>query len=151
MSVKYVKGDATNPLGKGVKILAHVCNNFGGWGKGFVLAISKKWKEPEAQYREWSRKGEDFDLGNVQFVEARSDIIVANMIAQKGFGGEAVKYDHLRTCLAKVREHAKSQNASVHGPKFGSGLAGGCWAKIEKIIEEELCEKGIDVTIYTLD
>lgn len=38
----YLKGDATEPIGTGHKIIAHVCNNKGGWGRGFVLAISKK-------------------------------------------------------------------------------------------------------------
>lgn len=148
MGIKYIKGDVTTPQAKGVKILAHIVNDQGGWGAGVVLAISKKWKDPENKYREWSRKGEDFELGNVQFVEVRSDIIVANMLAQKGFGGEAVKYDHLRTCLAKVREHAKSQNASVHMPRIGTGLGGGTWNKIEPIIEEELTNQGVEVTVY---
>ena len=50
--VKYIKGDATNPVSEGNKILVHVCNDVGGWGKGFVIAVSNKWKEPEQQYRE---------------------------------------------------------------------------------------------------
>ncbi|MFJ9320094.1 macro domain-containing protein [Streptomyces globisporus] len=32
-----VRGDATAPQGKGVKLILHVCNDLGGWGKGFVL------------------------------------------------------------------------------------------------------------------
>jgi O-acetyl-ADP-ribose deacetylase (regulator of RNase III) len=148
MPIKYLKGDATNPIGKGIKIITHIVNNFGGWGAGFVLAINKKWKEPEAKYREWSRKGEDFDLGNVQFVEVCSDIIVANMLAQKGFGGVAVQHNHLRTCLAKVREYAKSQNASIHMPRIGTGLGGSVWSMIEPIIEEELTNQGVEVTVY---
>ncbi|WP_253732040.1 hypothetical protein [Listeria monocytogenes] len=42
--ITYLKGDATNPMAKGNKIIAHICNDVGGWGKGFVLAISRKWK-----------------------------------------------------------------------------------------------------------
>lgn len=38
----YLKGDATCPQAKGVKIICHVCNDIGGWGKGFVLALSKR-------------------------------------------------------------------------------------------------------------
>ena len=51
MNIQYVKGDATTPQGDGHKIIVHVCNDLGKWGKGFVLAISKRWKEPEATYR----------------------------------------------------------------------------------------------------
>ncbi len=54
--IKYIKGDATSPQAKGTKIIAHICNDLGGWGKGFVLAISKRWKEPESSYRKWHRE-----------------------------------------------------------------------------------------------
>ncbi|PSL41287.1 hypothetical protein CLV51_1211 [Chitinophaga niastensis] len=47
MSIIYFKGDATKPLGSANKIIAHICNDIGGWGKGFVTAISKRWSEPE--------------------------------------------------------------------------------------------------------
>ena len=39
--INYLKGDATQPHSQGTKIIVHVCNDLGGWGKGFVLAISK--------------------------------------------------------------------------------------------------------------
>jgi O-acetyl-ADP-ribose deacetylase (regulator of RNase III) len=56
MSISYIKGDATNPAGQGNKIIVHICNDIGGWGKGFVMAISKRWKEPERKYREWFKQ-----------------------------------------------------------------------------------------------
>ncbi|WP_422664384.1 hypothetical protein [Streptomyces mirabilis] len=37
--IMYVRGDAATPSAKGVKLIAHVCNDIGGWGKGFVLAL----------------------------------------------------------------------------------------------------------------
>jgi O-acetyl-ADP-ribose deacetylase (regulator of RNase III) len=45
--INYINGDATPPLAKGIKIIAHICNAMGGWGKGFVVAISKKWENSE--------------------------------------------------------------------------------------------------------
>src|SRR5262249_13954931 len=53
--IQYLQGDATSPQAKGDKIIAHICNDLGGWGKGFVLAVSRRWSEPEASYREWHR------------------------------------------------------------------------------------------------
>lgn len=44
-TIQYLKGDATNPQVEGNKIITHICNDIGGWGKGFVLAISKRWKK----------------------------------------------------------------------------------------------------------
>lgn len=146
--IKYVKGDATCPTGEGHRILMHICNNKGGWGKGFVLALSKKWKLPEQKYRLWYKSQENFQLGEVQFVGVGGEITVANMLSQDGYGGVAVKYAALRDCLNKVYNFAVSHKATIHAPKIGSGLGGANWDQIEPIIEEELCQKGIDVTIY---
>lgn len=40
--IQYKKGDATNPIDNGNKVIVHICNDIGAWGKGFVMAISKK-------------------------------------------------------------------------------------------------------------
>ncbi len=47
MTIKYITGDATNPEADGLRIIVHVCNDIGGWGRGFVLALSNKWEVPE--------------------------------------------------------------------------------------------------------
>jgi hypothetical protein len=39
---------------------------------------------------------------------------------------------------------------SVHCPKFGCGLAGGKWDKIEPLLISELIDRGINVTVYTI-
>ncbi len=40
--ISYLVGDATTPDTQGPKIISHICNDIGAWGKGFVLAISKR-------------------------------------------------------------------------------------------------------------
>ena len=82
----YLKGDATSPQAKGVKIIGHCCNDLGGWGKGFVLAVSKRWPEPERAYRAWHRERaqNNFGLGAVQLVQCEPLIWVANMVGQHG-------------------------------------------------------------------
>ncbi|CAM5304452.1 hypothetical protein STANM337S_00515 [Streptomyces tanashiensis] len=84
--IAYVRGDATAPQAKGVKIVAHVCNDLGGWGKGFVLALSRRWPEPEAAFRRWHREraGNDFGLGAAQFVQVEPYVWVANLVGQRG-------------------------------------------------------------------
>ena len=86
MPINYLTGDATAPQGSGPKIIVHVCNDVGGWGKGFVVAVSRRWKEPEKQYRAWKKDPSDqpFELGEVQFVQVEDDIWVANLIGQRG-------------------------------------------------------------------
>jgi hypothetical protein len=53
-----VVGDATAPAGSGPRVIVHVCNDVGKWGRGFVLALSRKWAEPERRERAWYRGAE---------------------------------------------------------------------------------------------
>jgi len=152
--ITYLKGDATQPQAKGNKIIAHVCNDLGGWGKGFVLAISKRWPEPESEYREWHRHRatNDFSLGEVQLVKVEQYIWVVNMIGQRGMKtgskGPPVRYPAIEQCLGSIIEKAQELEASVHMPRIGCGLAGGKWDKIEPLIKQTLCQANIDVYVY---
>ena len=69
-TIRYLQGDATQPQATGNRIIAHICNDQGGWGKGFVAALSKHWGGPEAAYRSWyqDRSGNDFGLGAIRLV-----------------------------------------------------------------------------------
>jgi len=154
-SLTYVRGDATQPAGSGPRLIPHVCNNIGGWGSGFVVAISRRWSMPEESYRWWHRAG-GATLGWVQPVMVEPDIWVVNMIGQEGVGRAPdgtppIRYDALRTCLGKVGRIARIKGASIHCPKFGAGLAGGDWRVIEQLIREELVDEGLDVTVYEFD
>lgn len=144
--INYVKGDATNPIGGGNKIIPHICNNKNRWGAGFVLALSKRWSYPEQFYRARQK----YPLGEVDVLQVEDDIYVANMIAQHDTrpdskGNPPIRYEALRTALSKVNKIAVEMNATIHAPKFGAGLSGGDWNVIEGIIEEIMT---VDVTIY---
>jgi O-acetyl-ADP-ribose deacetylase (regulator of RNase III) len=134
MSIKYLLGDATYPAGEEGKVIAHVCNNVHKWGKGFVLSLDKRWSEPKNVFLNLDTK-----LGYVHFVTVEKGIFVANMVAQNGimsrYNKTPIKYNALSECLKCVYEFSKINNYSVHMPKIGSGLAGGDWNIIEKIIE----------------
>ncbi len=153
----YLKGDATQPQAKGVKIVAHVCNDLGGWGKGFVLAITNRWTEPEKQYRQWHRRRSEnnFGLGAVQFVQVEQYLWIANMIGQRGMktgkNGPPVRYEAIESCLALVAIRAIELSASVHMPRIGCGLAGGKWEKVEPLLLNTLCKSGVVVYVYDID
>lgn len=155
--ITYVRGDATAPSVKGVKIVAHVCNDIGGWGKGFVLAVSRRWPEPEAAYRAWhrDRASNDFALGAVQLVRVERYVRVANMIGQRGTRtgskGAPVRYEAIDTALTALAGHAADLGASVHMPRIGCGLAGGKWSRIEPLVTERLVARNIPVTVYDHD
>jgi len=155
----FLVGDATAPdtdtTGPG--IIIHICNDQGGWGAGFVVALSRKWSAPERAYR----KMNSYTLGDVGFVEVESQgtLYVANMIAQHGYrsanGQIPLRYDALETCLLKVAEALEDGDLGpweykVHMPRIGCGLAGGRWEKVEEVIGRTLITRGIDCYVYDL-
>ncbi|MFF4655522.1 macro domain-containing protein [Streptomyces sp. NPDC001381] len=163
--ITYVRGDATVPSVKGVKVIAHVCNDIGGWGRGFVLALSRRWPEPEAAYRAWHREraSNDFGLGALQLVQVKPDVWVANMIGQRGVlpparvrsrrgkmgsAGVPVRYEAIDTALSRLADPVIELAASVHMPRIGCGLAGGKWSRVEPLVTERLVRRGVAVTVY---
>lgn len=155
-TINYLIGDATRPQFAGNKIIAHICNDIGAWGKGFVLALSKISPLPERAYRKWyaNREHNDFELGAVQFVPISEDVLVANMIGQHRLktlnGLPPIRYDAVETALEAVGQKALLSKSSVHLPRIGCGLAGGEWDKIEPLIERRICHKGVTVFVYDL-
>ncbi|WP_218024964.1 hypothetical protein, partial [Nocardia pseudovaccinii] len=85
-TIRYVAGDATEPQSHGHRIIAHICNDEGRWGRGFVVAVSARWPQPEREYRRWHRHRatSNFGLGAVQLVDVGRDLHIANMIGQHG-------------------------------------------------------------------
>lgn len=154
--IKYIKGDATAPQGNGNKIIVHICNDIGGWGRGFVMAISKKWKAPEKSYRDWYASQENFQLGEVQFVQVEDEIWIANLIGQHKTrpdkdGNPPVRYNAIQQGMVAVAHQAEKLNASVHMPRIGCGLAGGKWENIEPILEKELIAGNISTIVYDFE
>ena len=153
--LKYRVGDATIPEAAGMRYIIHVCNDKNQWGAGFVISVSKRWPKAEQEYRGWYRSQNNFKLGEIQIVTVQSDTAIVNMIAQEGvgpdkYGKPPIRYDALKSCLDKIGEHVSNEGGSIHGPRFGSGLAGGNFDLIEPMITDLLIKRGINVTIYDL-
>lgn len=156
--IYYVTGDVTRPTAEGEKCIVHVCNDIGAWGSGVVVAISKRWPEPERAYRQIADNSpEEMVLGNYQMVMVEDDITIVNMIAQHGIrtrknrnAPAPIRYDALRECLKKVADELSTE-VSIHMPRIGCGRAGGTWDKIGPIVEEELVNKGFDVYVYDFE
>jgi O-acetyl-ADP-ribose deacetylase (regulator of RNase III) len=151
--IQYTKGDATSPQSENNKVIVHICNDIGGWGKGFVMAISKRWKKPENQYREWFKSKDGFELGKVQFVQVEEDLWIANLIGQHKInkdenGNAPIRYDAVEEGLKEVTLFAIKNNASIHMPRIGCGLAGGKWEMMEPIILKTLSNNDVEVVVY---
>lgn len=65
-------------------------------------------------------------------------------------GVPPIRYEAVRAGLRRVAEFARAHGATIHMPRIGCGLAGGSWDEVASIIEEELIDKGLDVTVYDL-
>ncbi len=155
-NITFLTGDATAPEGAGQKIIAHVCNNMGAWGAGFVMALSERWRQPQREYQLWASKSRDrlLRLGEVQFVRVSPDITVANIIGQHGtrpLGNlQPIRYEAMVQGLTLTAIRAIETNASVHAPRLGCGLAGGEWRVVEQLLRDAVCARGVPVFIYDL-
>ena len=159
MPIRYATGDALAPEGDGPKLLVHVCNDIGAWGRGFVLPLARRFPETQRRYLSWAagHEAQPFRLGEVQFVPVLTDLSVANLIGQHDIARRGqvtdqppVRYEAIREGLVRVRQEAQRLGASIHMPRIGAGLAGGDWAVTERIITEELVDHKLNVTVYDL-
>ena len=158
--INYIVGDATEPVVKPA-LIVHCCNDIGAWGKGFVMALSKKNRLPEMEYKNWYKyrwrmhldKDPDnyFELGNVQCVYFNDDCDVCNILGQEGIyfknGVAPIRYDALRLGLLKANRYAVDNEETIHMPRIGCGLAGGTWDKVEEIIKSTI---RVDTYVYDL-
>lgn len=179
MEIEYIKGDLFDNL-EDINypvVIPHCCNDVGGWGAGFVTAISNKWVEPEIEYKKWHysktvtrfNKDRPFCLGEVDYVQVRKSpfIFVANMIGQRGVVGsnnhKPIRYLSLANCMNDVAHTVNGLNnyfrnkypdnhkaIQIYAPKFGAGLAQGNWSFIEELITEIWVDRGIQVKVFVI-
>ena len=161
--MKYVEGDLFNHVpaqDDTITIIAHVCNNIGAWGAGFVIPLARRYPNARTLYHEASG---DLKLGWTQFVTSDDGkVVVANMVGQEGVGPTfdendkmipPIRYDALSSCMKAVRDSAllyqqSGKKVRIACPMFGAGLAGGDWPTIENMIVE--IWGGLDTTVYYL-
>lgn len=151
----YRRGDATNPVETGKKMIFHVNNSISAWGSGFVVPLGNRFPEVKKAYLEWgsglSKHRSPFELGEIQIVNtSRKDICVANMIAQKGCGYyydfPPFRPDSFEECLIRLNNIlTKFSFNYLIGPRLGCGISGGSWDIVSGIINKRIT---IPVVIY---
>lgn len=150
----YHSGNAATPIHSSMLII-HIVNGLGKWGKGFVLSLSKNYPNAKKSYLLWSKNIQTFKLGNVDFceVDPNERIYVGNMLAQqdirknKNDHNQYVDYAELKHCLLKVADFALVNRLSIQCPLIGTGLSGGEWDIISKIILDTICYRKINCHI----
>jgi O-acetyl-ADP-ribose deacetylase (regulator of RNase III) len=156
-SIVEVDGDALKPRGAGRRLLVHVIPDLStAWGgNGFAAQVRRRFPEVWRKFRlEAESYGRASRLGQVFIGSLGGGVEIAHMVAQRGIGpsnhGPRLSYAALARCLTAVCDRALSGGASVHMPRIGTGHGGANWELIRELIGQELVDKGVPTTVYTL-
>lgn len=155
IQINHLFGDATAPRGGGPKVIAHVVNDRAkSWGGPFARSLGNRYPTAQKDFSEWTHgEKESQELGAVHWFSPKTDLHVASMVAQKGYGASVkprIRYPALLQCLQVVSQRAKEIGATVHMPRIGAGQGRGHWPLIEELIDDALTRRGVPVFIYTL-
>jgi O-acetyl-ADP-ribose deacetylase (regulator of RNase III) len=155
VTIQYLKGDATQPRGTGARMIVQVVNDKAiTWGKGFSVAVRKKWPYAQKEFTRWVFESRpEFKLGNIHVAKLEESLELASLVAQHGYGPSLfprIQYSALEACLSQIAARARETSASVHMPRIGCGEAGGDWNIVSEIIDETLSRESIPVTVYDL-
>ncbi len=121
-------------------VIVHGCNCQCTMGAGiakFIKAAFPQAYEADCQ----TAKGDRDKMGTISFATIDCDgreLIVGNAYTQFHWRGSGILvcYDSLRSAFNAIKEQFAGKRIGY--PKIGAGLAGGDWATIAAIIDEEL-------------
>lgn len=141
---------------KSIIIIPHCANDFGAWGKGFVVPLGNVFPQSKIDYLSFIKENKNNTLlGKNVYTKIKPNFIVVSMIAQHGIGfknGIPLRYDALSECMMEiVKLYNKIKikyKVEIHCPTFGSCLAGGDASKIEDMIKN--IWKDLEVFVYYL-
>jgi O-acetyl-ADP-ribose deacetylase (regulator of RNase III) len=153
-TLRYVRGDATEPRGTHC-LIVHVVNDATpNWGNvGFAAALRKRYPSLQKSFRIWWESTSSPRLGRVHLAEANPDVWVATVVAQHGYGPSSaprIRYEALAEALEHAAAAAKAHALSVHMPRIGVGQAGGRWDIVEELVRTSFGRFHVAVTVYDL-
>ena len=148
--IQIIKGDLFKNIDK-FQVLVHGCNCFNTMASGFAKQLASEY--PQASYADYkSVKGDKKKLGHWSmakvFPAKQPGLIIINAYTQFNYTRDKDVFEYeawKNICKGLALTYSKK---TIGMPKIGSGLAGGDWDKIYKIIEEELID--LNVLIFEL-
>jgi O-acetyl-ADP-ribose deacetylase (regulator of RNase III) len=149
--MKTIEGDLiTLALEGQFDVIVHGCNCFCTMGAGVARAIQDEF--PEAYAADLiTIKGDRNKLGDFSFATVKRDgreITIVNGYTQFHFHGDSVlvDYDAVQNLFKKVKQQFSGKRIGY--PKIGSGLAGGDWERISRIIDLQLAGEDHSLVLY---
>ena len=137
--------------GEKPRIIAHCANDIGAFGAGFVVPLGEKYPKAKVDYR--TRR--DYRLGETIFSEQPDGTIVAHVIGQRGIrpmnGQPPIRLDALEAGLELVFRKARELNLPVQAPALGTGLAGGRWEDVRRILRHLSSKYMVPTTVFYLE
>ena len=141
--MKSINGDLIKLANDGYfGLIVHGCNCFNEMGKGFAGQI--KYNYPAAYEADCKTEaGDQNKLGTCSVAIIDDSLIVINAYTQfKYKGRHNIDYDAVRDVFRTIAEIYPEEKIGI--PKIGTGMAGGNWSIIRRIIDEET--QGLDIT-----
>lgn len=125
--------------------IAHGCNCMHIMGAGIAKVIRENFPEAyEADLK--TTKGDIRKMGNyssAHIYDFSLDVINAYTQFRPGYG---VNYTAIRKVFERINESYKGKKVGI--PKIGSGIAGGDWGIISRIIEDSTPDLNIVIVDY---
>jgi O-acetyl-ADP-ribose deacetylase (regulator of RNase III) len=147
--IRYIDGDLIKMAKNGdFDVIAHCANCFNTMGAGIAPQIKNAF--PEAYKVDCETiKGDENKMGTISYTKGTTPMVV-NLYGQYGYarklGEMDLDYDALRSALQEMKPLVSGKLIGL--PMIGSGLAGGSWEIIEKIIEDEMMGELVTVVRY---
>ncbi len=150
--MKTIEGDLIELALEGkFDVIIHGCNCFCKMGKGVAKKIASTF--PDALKIDLETKaGDKSKLGDYSFTSVATKegntLFIVNAYTQFNYGGgkDQVDYDAVRKVFGRIKKNFEGKRIGY--PMIGSGLAGGDWGLISKIIRSELKGENHTLVIY---
>lgn len=148
--INVVKGDIFKLMQPG-DAMVHGCNAQGVMGSGIAATVRDLYPGAYDYYRKvFQERG--LKLGEIiDYFDPKDRVWILNGITQNLYGRDGsrfVSYDAVAEVFSEIaRSYQHAQIKNLFLPLIGAGLGGGNWKIIQTIVEQELKDTDLNVTL----